>query len=78
MLLGSWVGYILLKGVLRPWALFLKTLKNKATLDKVWILLEMFQGTQKSQFYFNRYNGCVVVKLQQTMCENQYFPCFEL
>ena len=51
----------LLKGVLHPWALFLKTLyiflKNKATLDK-WIWSEMFKGTQKSQFSFSRDHCC--------------------
>ena len=54
------------KGVLHPWALFLKTLcifsKNKATSDKsiLWIWSEMFQGTQKSQFYFSRDHCCEV------------------
>ena len=49
-----------LKRVLHPWALSLKTLyifsKNKAIFDKVsyWSQSEMFQGTQKSQFYFSK------------------------
>ena len=47
-----------IKGVLRPWALFLETLcifsKNKATSDK------MFQRTQKPQFYFSRDHCCEV------------------
>ena len=39
-----------------------------------WIRLEMFQGTQESQFYFSRNHGFeVTVK----MCESQYFPCFD-
>ena len=36
--------------------------------------LIMFQGTQKSQFYFSRDHGFeVIVK----MCENQYYLCFD-
>ena len=59
-------GDVKLKGVLHLWALFLKTFgifsKNKATVDKktLWIWSEIFQGTQKSQFYFSRGNCCKV------------------
>ena len=55
-----------LKGVLHPWALFLKTLcifsKNKATSEKVshGSGQKMFQRTQKSQFYFSRDHCCEV------------------
>ena len=68
------------KGVLHPWALFLKTLcifsKNKATLDKV----SHGSGQKCSKELKNHSFTSVettVVKLQWKMCENQYFPCFE-
>ena len=60
------IAFSILKGVLHPWALFLKILciflKNKATSEKHprWIWSEMFQGTQKSQFYFSRDHCCKV------------------
>ena len=68
------------KGVLHPWALFLKTLcifsKNKATSDKV-----SHGSGQKCSKELKNHNftlvGTIVVKLQCKMCENQYFPCFE-
>ena len=69
------------KGVLHPWALFLKTLcifsKNKATLDKV-----SYGSGQKCSKELKNHSftsvEAIVVKLQSKMCENQYFPCFEL
>ena len=68
------------KGVLRPWALFLKTLcifsKNKATSDKV-----SYGSGQKCSKELKNHSftsvETIVVKLQWKMCENQYFPCFE-
>ena len=54
------------KGVLHPWALFLKTLcifsKRSSNFGQniLWIWSEMFQGTQKSQFYFTRDHFCEV------------------
>ena len=54
------------KGELHPWALFLKTLcifsKNKSNFGQSipWTWSEMFQGTQKSQFYFSRGHCCEV------------------
>ena len=68
------------KGVLHPWALFLKTLcifsKNKATLDKV-----SYGSCQKCSKGLTNHSftsvETIVVKLQWKMCENQYFPCFE-
>ena len=68
------------KGVLHPWALFLKILcifsKNKATLDKV-----SYGSGQKCSKELKNYSftsaEAIVVKLQWKMCENQYFPCFE-
>ena len=69
-----------LKGVLHPWALFLKTLcifsKNKATLDKV----SYGSGQKCSKKHRNHSFTSVetlTVKLQWKMCENQYFTCFE-
>ena len=69
-----------LKGILHPWALFLKTLcifsKNKATSDKV----SYGSGQECSKELKNHSFTSVktiVVKLQWKMCENQYFPCFE-
>ena len=69
-----------LKGVLHPWALFLKTLciflKNKATSDKV-----SHGSGQKCSMELKNHSftsiETIVVKLQWKMCENQYFPCFE-
>ena len=69
-----------IKGVLHPWALFLKTLcifsKNKATLDKV-----SYGSGQKCSKELKNHSftsvEAIVVKLQSKMCENQYFPCFE-
>ena len=70
----------ILKGVLHPWALFLKTLyifsKNKATSDKV-----SYGSGQKCSKELKNHSfisvETIVVKLQWKMCENQYFPCFE-
>ena len=70
----------LFKGVLHLWALFLKTLcifsKNKANLDKV-----SYGSSQKYSKELKNHSfisvEATVVKLQQKMCENQYFPCFE-
>ena len=69
-----------IKGVLHPWALFLKTLcifsKNKATSDKV-----SYGSGQKCSKELKNHSftsvETIVVKLQWKMCENQYFPCFE-
>ena len=69
-----------LKGVLHPWALFLKTLcifsKNKVISDKV-----SYGSGQKCSKEFKNHSftsvETIVVKLQWKMCENQYFPCFE-
>ena len=69
-----------LKGVLHPWALFLKTLcifsKNKATSDKV-----SYGSGQKCSKELKSHSftsvETIVVKLQWKMCKNQYFPCFE-
>ena len=71
---------LFLKGVLHPWALFLKTLcifsKNKATLDKV-----SYGSGQKCSKEVKNHSftsaEAIVVKLQWKMCKNQYFPCFE-
>ena len=68
------------KGVLHPWAVFLKILcifsKNKATSDKV-----SYGSGQKCSKELENYSftsvEIIVVKLQWKMCENQYFPCFE-
>ena len=73
-------NYIYLKGVLHPWALFLKTLwifsKNKATLDKV--SLGFSQKCSKELKNHSLISvEAIVVNLQWKMCENQYFPCFE-
>ena len=57
---------IAIKGVLHPWALFLKTLcifsKNKATSDKVSYGSEQkcSKELKKSQFYFSRDHCCEV------------------
>ena len=68
------------KGVLHPWALFLKTLyifsKNKEVVDKV----SHGSGQKCSKELKNRSFTSVeviVVKLQWKMYKNQYFPCFE-
>ena len=71
---------IYLKGVLHPWALFLKTLcifsKNKATSDKV-----SYGSGQKFSKELKNHSftlvETIVVKLPWKMCENQYFPYFE-
>ena len=68
------------KRVLHPWVLFLKTLyifsKNKANLDKV-----SYGSAQKCSKELKNHSftsvEAIVVKLQQKMCQNQYFPCFE-
>ena len=70
----------MVKGVLHPWALFLKTLcifsKNKVTSDKV-----SYGSGQKCSKELKNHSftsvETIVVKLQWKMCENQYFPCFE-
>ena len=79
---GSFEKYNLffsLKGVLHPWALFLKTLcifsKSNATSDKV-----SYGSGQKCSKEFKKHSftsvETIVVKLQWKMCENQYFSCF--
>ena len=68
------------KGVLYPWALFLKTLrifsKNEVISDKV-----SYGSGQKCSKEFKNHSftsvETIVTKLQWKMCENQYFPCFE-
>ena len=71
---------IVFKGVLHPWALFLKTLwifsKNKATLDKVSYGSGQKCSTELKNHSFTSAET-IVVKLQYKMCENQYFPCFK-
>ena len=76
----STFAFKLFKGVLHPWALFLKTLciysKNKATLDKV----SNGSGQKCSKELKNhRFTSVetIILKLQWKMCENQYFQCFE-
>ena len=72
--------FCLFKGVLHPWALFLKTLcifsKNKATSDKV-----SYGSGQKCSKELKNHSftsvETIVVKLQWKMCKNQYFSCFE-
>ena len=66
-----------LKGVLHPWALFLKTFsKNNATSDKV-----SYGSGQKCSKELKNHRftlvETIVVKLQWKMCKNQYFSCFE-
>ena len=81
MELSVLAGWKILKGVLHPWALFLKTLrifsKNKATSDK-----EFYGSGQKCSKELKNHSftlvETIVVKLQWKMCKNQYFPCFEL
>ena len=71
---------IFIKGVLHPWALFLKILcifsKNKVTSDKA-----SYGSGQKCSKELKNHSFTSVeiidVKLQWKMCENQYFPCFE-
>ena len=76
----KYVLVIIFKGVLHPWALFLKIMcifsKNKAILDK----LSNGSGQKCSKELKNHSFTSVyaiVVKLQWKMYENQYFPCFE-
>ena len=68
------------KGVLHPWALFLKILcifsKNKATSDKVSNGFGQKCSKELKNHSFTSAET-IVVKLQWKMCENQYFPCFE-
>ena len=77
----NWLGkFLIFKGVLHPWALFLKTLcvfsKNTATSDKV-----SYGSGQKCSKELKNHSftsvETIVVKLQWKMCENQYFSCFE-
>ena len=72
--------YDTFKGVLHLWALFLKTLcifsKNKPNLDKVSYGSGQKCSTELKNHSFTSVEA-IVVKLQQKMCENQYFPCFE-
>ena len=71
---------ICVKGVLHPWALFLKVLcifsRNKATSDKV-----SYGSGQKCSKKLKNHSftlvETIVVKLQWKMGKNQYFPCFE-
>ena len=69
-----------IKGVLHPWALFLKTScifsKNKATSDNV----SYGSGQRCSKELKNHSFTSVetfVMKLQWKKCENQYFPRFQ-
>ena len=72
--------YLVFKGLLHPWALFLKILcifsKNKVTSDKA-----SYGSGQKCSKELKNHSftsvEIIVVKLQWKMCENQYFPCFE-
>ena len=70
----------MIKGVLHPWALFLKTLcifpKNKATSDKVSYGSGQKCSKELKNLSFTSVET-ILVKLQWKMCENQYFPCFE-
>ena len=79
-LLVTLLTAIVFKGVLHPWALFLKTLcifsKNKATSDKVFYGSEQKCSKELKNYSFTSVET-IVVKLQWKMCENQYFPCFE-
>ena len=74
------LGRGVIKGVLHPWALFLKTLcifsKNKATLDKVSYGSGQKYSKEVKNHSFTSAEA-IVVKLQWKMCKNQYFPCFE-
>ena len=69
-----------IKGVLHPWALFLKILwifsKNKATSDNVSYGFGQKCSKELKNHSFTSVET-IVVKLQWKMCENQYFPCFE-
>ena len=69
-----------IKGVLHPWALFLKILcifsKNKATSDNVSYGFGQKCSKELKNHSFTSVET-IVVKLQCKMCENQYFPCFE-
>ena len=68
------------KGVLHPWALFLKTLcnfsKNKATSGKIFYGSGHKCSKELKKHSFTSVET-IVVKLQWKMCENQYLPCFE-
>ena len=71
---------LFIKGLLHPWALFLKTFcifsNNKVTLDKV-----PYGSGQKCSKELKNHSctsvEAIVVKLQCKMCKNQYFTCFE-
>ena len=76
----AYIKFENIKGVLHPWALFLKTLcifsKKKATSDKVsYRSGEKCSKELKNQSFTSV--KTIVVKLQWKMCKNQYFPCFE-
>ena len=72
--------YKYIKGVLYPWALFLKILcifsKNKVTSDKASYGFGQKCSKELKNHSFTSVE-IIVVKLQWKMCENQYFPCFE-
>ena len=72
--------WLIIKGVLHLWALFLKTLfvfsKTKQNLDKVSYGSGQKCSTELKNHSFTSVEA-IVVKLQRKMCENQYFPCFE-
>ena len=72
-------GFKFIKGVLHPWALFLKTLcifsKNKAISDKVSYGYGQKCSKELKNHSFTSVE-IIVVKLKWKMCENQYFPCF--
>ena len=67
------------KGVLHPWALFLKTLcilsKNKATLDKVSYVSGQKCSKELKNHSFTSVET-IVVKLEWKMCKNQWFFMF--
>ena len=69
-----------IKGVLHPWALFLKTLrifsKNKVASDKVSYGSDQKCSKELKNHSFTSVEA-IIVKLQWKMRENQYFPCFE-
>ena len=70
----------MLKRVLHPWALFLKTLciisKYKATLNKVSYGSDQKCSKELKNHSFTSVEA-IVVKLLWKMCKNQNFPCFE-
>ena len=78
--MNVWCIMYRVKGVLHPWALFLKTLcvlsKNKATSDKVSYGYGQKCFKELKNHSFTSVET-IVVKLQWKMCENQYFSCFE-